>query len=89
MNIENLKLPRYKIIADYPNSHYKIDQIIHEADNLEGAMFFKSTIHNYPKIFKPLEWWEHRTLDEMMSVEYVRITIYTGYWIISDDFVSR
>lgn len=65
MTPEELLSPRYKIIADYPNSLYKLGQIIHERDNLEGATFFKTTIHKYPHIFKKLEWWEDRFKGDM------------------------
>lgn len=39
---------------------------------------------SFPNIFRNLKWWEERLLDELMSVKFVRITIYTGYWIVGD-----
>lgn len=64
MTIENLLKPRYKVIADYPNSIYSIGEII-ECDAEEDC-----TLHKWPAIFKKLEWWEDRKPENMP--EYVR-----------------
>jgi len=44
-------MAHYKVIANYPNSPYKVGYIIKEEDNLEGATFFKTEVHKYPHIF--------------------------------------
>lgn len=75
MLTEELLRPRYKVIADYPNSDYEIGQIIiNESDYCT----------RYPAIFKPLAWWQGRTLDEIVSVKFVKIIEYTGYWRVGD-----
>lgn len=78
--VENLLKPRWKVIANYPNSPYKIGQILnndwHEYDLPANELFSIATIyfeaHQYPAIFKKLEWWEERDIEEMP--EYVKWT---------------
>ena len=65
MSIEDLLKPRYKVIAEYPDSSYTVGHIIHEADNLEGATFFTKRVHKYPHIFQKLEWWQDRKIEDM------------------------
>lgn len=47
-------MTRYKVIADYPDSPYKVGQI------LTGVV-----IDKYPAIFKRLEWWEDVPIKEL------------------------
>jgi hypothetical protein len=69
---EELLKPRYKVIADYPLSEYKVGFII------QGTGFTKPWKDNfktffyedYPNIFKKLEWWEERKIEDLP--EYVR-----------------
>lgn len=65
MKIEDLLSARYQIILDYPNSLYKVGDIIYEAENLEGKTFFKTEVHKYPHIFKSIDWFKNRTESEM------------------------
>lgn len=65
-NIENLLSPRYKVINLWPwQCPYKIGDIIHEDLNIEGATFFKKTVHEFPHLFKKLLWFEDREISEM------------------------
>ena len=86
MTTEELLRPRYLVINLWPfYCPYKIDHVIHKADNLEGKQFF-DTVHLYPHLFRPLEWWEMRTEDDMPK--YVKI-IHTGNIVkVVDNFVG-
>jgi len=70
MTNEELLIPRWKVIADYPGSLYKVGYIINEADNIEGRTFFTTTVHKYPHIFRALAWYEER--EEKDMPEYVK-----------------
>lgn len=59
MTVEALLKPRYKVIADYPNSIYSIGEII-ECDAEEDC-----TLHKWPAIFKKLHWSEDRKPEDM------------------------
>lgn len=77
MTPEQLLQPRYEVIADYPESNFKIGQIISfipvdptDGWELADIAYNKRICPNYPNIFKPLSWWEHRAPDDMP--EYVK-----------------
>ncbi len=57
MTTEQLLKPRYKVIADYPNSKFEVEQI------LMGQ--YIAYADKYPAIFKPLEWWVEREPSEL------------------------
>ena len=70
---EELMQPRYEVIADYPGSEdeYEVGQIKQKlAEN------YCKYLDKYPHIFRRLNWWEHRTQDQMP--EYVKLTNTTG-----------
>lgn len=62
MTPEQLMIPRYKVIADYPRSRYIIGEIVQY-----GQIGRETQIKydDYPAIFKPLQWWEERKVEEM------------------------
>lgn len=67
MEPEELLRPRYKVIADYPNSIYKIGEIVQQF----GQDFFNTAFfEKYPLIFRKLEWWEE--IEEKDMPEYVK-----------------
>lgn len=62
--IDRLMMPRYEVIANYPNSPWRLNQVINgQTFNIAG----EEKIHcaDYPSIFKKLQWWEHRGESEM------------------------
>lgn len=70
MTAEQLLKPRYKVVIEFPMGKYS------KGDIIEGK---KAVVHygtdegendeydlsSYPKIFRPLEWWEDRTENEL------------------------
>jgi len=69
MTVEQLLEPRYKLIADFPNSPFKVGEILDLKDewNIDNYLAYDK----YPHLFKRLEWWEERKLEDMP--EYVRL----------------
>ncbi len=67
--VNELMKPRYKVIADYPKSCFTIDEVVH------GESIFGIEVKNYsefPAIFRKLEWWEERNIEDMPKyVKYV------------------
>ncbi len=91
--IEILELlkPRYKVIGDYPNNELPLGLIvtnIHDNVWSDGKNYEftedESWFKKYPHLFRKLAWYDERTLSELMDINYVRITIYTGYWVVGD-----
>lgn len=68
MIVEQLLQPRYKVIADYPNSPFTVGEIV----DLTNECFIGNSLgyDSYPLIFKRLEWWEERKPEDMP--EYVK-----------------
>ena len=63
--VEKLLQPRYKLIADYPSN---IDDIgtVYEIDLSDGhGIDFEMTCKKYPNLFRELEWWEEREIEDM------------------------
>lgn len=91
MTPEELLTPRFKCIGRYPHSQFIIGEIytdrmcceILNPDNIEGCMYVFSG-SKYPAIFKPLEWWQERTIEQLKTVKFVKVIEYEGYWRVGD-----
>lgn len=75
--MEDLLVPRYKVIADYPNSTFSINEILYsdafgKFTQYEDYGTWQLQPEIYSSIFKKLEWWEER--EEIEMPEYVRNT---------------
>ena len=78
--MKELEKPRFKVIADYPRSIFKIDEIIDngyefifgDADGLKYS--------DFPHLFKKLNWWENRTEKEMPKYLKHRLDLVTENW---------
>ena len=67
-NVAELLKPRFKVIADYPESKFKVGEIIQLTwnDPFPDKYGGYETFYNkYPHLFKKLEWWEDRKESEM------------------------
>lgn len=72
MTKEQLLKPRYKVIADYPESIWEVGKIL-DRDwgwNGDDETGFKNHISHYPHLFRKLDWWEDREPGDMP--EYVK-----------------
>lgn len=76
MTTEELLIPRFKVIADYPNSLFTIGDILKYNNVLGDFIYYdeegivRITPKYYPAIFKLLNWWEERSIEELP--EYVK-----------------
>jgi len=82
MNTEQLLIPRYEVIADYPDSSFSVGQIIKFELLKTGDWVYRWAKHDgiyemsliefkeYPHLFKPLPWYHGRKIEEMP--EYVK-----------------
>lgn len=73
MSIEDLLLPRYKVIADYPGSDYHVGEILDRDWGWVGNddIGFKHRISGYPHLFRKLQWYEERKIEDMP--QYVKL----------------
>ena len=63
MTVEQLLKPRYKVVDDYPFSYYDKDSVLlfefyHAKDGIVNFC-------EYPHLFRKLEWWEERKVEDM------------------------
>lgn len=79
MTKEELLKPRYKVIADYPESRYNVGSIFYKYEfvngnyayventesPLDGRVARVEWVENYPIHFRKLEWWEDRKPEDM------------------------
>ena len=79
MTPEELLIPRYEIIADYPNSPFKKGDILYRFTwDGEGCVYTTSpdilltgyfcnekTVERYSGIFRKLSWWEKREPEDL------------------------
>ena len=63
MTVEELLMPRYKVIADYPNTPYGLNQVLTKREIRFGMGSLSP--ENYPAIFRKLNWWEERKVEDM------------------------
>lgn len=71
--MNDLLIPRYKVIADYPGSKsdcLNIGDIITDdgkkaAINQNGVPVFPMEWHKYPHLFQPMSWYAERKVEEM------------------------
>lgn len=83
-------VPRYEVIGIWPGGDMIVGQIIMQAIENETVWrvfdeqrWQTQTVHNpekYPYLFKKLEWWQHRTIEQMNAIRYAKVTKYVGYW---------
>jgi hypothetical protein len=84
MTTEELMKPRWKVIADYPNSPFFIGQVftIPNFDNQFTKDYWAAEKNKYPNIFEPLPWWKERKVEDMP--EYVRHTASGKTWKVKE-----
>lgn len=89
MTVEELLMPRYKVIADYPHNPYKVGDLLEEftktafkltvtyngnsMDETQANTYPASAIEKMPHLFRKLNWWEERKVEDMP--EYVKLVI--------------
>lgn len=76
MTAEQLLLPRFEVLEEYPNCRFKKGEILnrlkhatnnwyHTDENSIKAEILLEEIEKYPHLFKKLNWWEHRKKEDM------------------------
>lgn len=83
MQIEELLKPRYKVLGPYPNSPYKVGDLVER--NPQGSTYlitktgqsenyaFESELEKCPNLFKPMHWSEDRAISMLPNhVKHLR-----------------
>ena len=77
MNNEELLRRRWKVIADYPKSVYNVGDILNGGWRSEDLIYCDTDgprWSHYPHLFKELEWWEERAIEDLPDyVKYQKL----------------
>lgn len=75
---------RFKVITDYPDSKHQAEDIISQQP--KDPSDFDDFHRRYPGVYRELEWHEERTIDELMSLDFVMVLNdkKPGYYLIGD-----
>lgn len=68
MTAAELLQPRFEVIADYPSSSYELGFVLtasHHHVNRENIPDWAAYYEQYPHIFRKMNWWECRTVEQM------------------------
>ena len=76
MKAEQLLIPRFEILQEYPNCIFKKGEILnrlkyatnnwyHTDEKSINAEILLEEIEKYPNLFRKLNWWEHRKKEDM------------------------
>ena len=73
--VKVLLFPRYEVIATYPEMDFKLGDILTEmspghftkviAKGTRQLIHLHIDLSHYPHLFRKMDWWEQRTLEEM------------------------
>ena len=81
MTVEELLMPRYKVIADYFHSPYELGDYLEKVTDVRfivtkhcstQTLAHIETLNKMPHLFKELEWWEERESSDMPM--YLKLT---------------
>lgn len=78
---------RYELTTNYPNSIFDVGSIL-EAFESDGRIKLHrdSSINpdNYKDHFRKLRWWEHRTIEQLLTIKYAKIVSGSDYYGVGD-----
>ena len=85
MTVKELLKDRWKVIADFPDSYFKVGDIedrdwakyVNTEDEADGILW---KISDFPHLFKKLEWWEEREIKDLPDYIKYKNKIYKVYW---------
>jgi hypothetical protein len=79
--------PRYEVIERYPGCPFNVGSI-QDANEFEGKEYLSAATKVYPSEFplnfKKLRWWEHRTIEQLTSIEYMKVVSGSNYYGVGD-----
>lgn len=78
---------RYELTRDYPGRMADVGDVL-DAYEFEGNVTldkYKSINPNHFKDhFRKLRWWEHRTIEQLLTIKYAKVISGTNYYGVGD-----
>lgn len=79
--------PRFEFIKDYPDAPFLVGAIL-DAYEHEGRLFLIEAGNLEPTLFpfnfRKLRWHDHRTLEQLLSIKYMKIISGSDYYGVGD-----
>ena len=97
MTAEQLMMPRFEILRDFPNNKLgKVGEILDgdraEYPNNDESLDPIWRVSDFPHLFRKLNWWEHRKVEDMPKkvyhVDYPNTHISINSWDIKILFLG-
>jgi len=99
MTAAELLVPRYEVIIDYPFTRFIVGDVLHkfvfENGNffyttnpevpLKGSNMMPKLAENMPSIFRKMNWWEKRTVEQMPK----KIKSLANNITLSDEYIIK
>ena len=76
MTTEELLQPRFKVIADFPGSNFGIGEILDK----EWVGKFFDELQYFPHLFRKLEWFEDRKVEDLPEYLKDEFDSFTNYY---------
>lgn len=81
-------LMRFEFIKDYPGAPFRIGDILDTYES-QGEIYLRPDnvkIYplKFPDNFKKLRWWEHRTIEQLLSIKYMKVVSHSNYYVPGD-----
>lgn len=82
---------RFELIIKYPGSPFQVGDVL-DAYEFEGETYIRVDSVNYkifplqfPDHFRKLRWHDHRTLEQLLSIKYMKIISgESNYYLVGD-----
>lgn len=89
MTPEDFLSHRYEVLLKWPNSPYKVGDVL--SAELYSVKTNELRIKGsdidpllYTSHFRPLKWHEHRTIEQLLSIKYMKIIDGSNYYVTGD-----
>lgn len=79
--------PRYEFIKDHPDAPFIVGSVL-DAYEHDESIYLHGKAKLEPKLFpdnfKKLRWWEHRTIEQLNSIKYMKVVSGSSYYGVGD-----
>lgn len=78
---------RFEFIKDYPDAPFNVGDIL-DAYEYDGNLYLSAQGAIKPSQFKDnfreLRWYDHRTLEQLLSIKYMKVVSGSDYYSVGD-----
>lgn len=87
MTVQEFLQPRFLFILDYPGSEFCEGDVLQSFES-DGRIYLSANAKlepkKFPKHFKLLRWHDHRTIEELYTIKYMKVLSGSNYYVVGD-----